>query len=156
TRLIAIDQKDLPLKRSLIAQIINRLANDQQLRAIASLARREGCINTVTTLIGEIQRAAKSPSEFSTIVAARENDARSSARENADGVERNLVPLQVDFDKDIALIYESYASALEKFGFTEDDADQLRALEALRGEVSGKKVILPWLSSVRLLIVDGF
>src|SRR5262249_21458 len=40
--------------------------------------------------------------------------------------------------------------------FTEDDADQLRALEVLRGEASGKRVILPWLSKVRLLIVDGF
>ena len=156
TRLIAIDQKDIPLKRSLIAQIINRLATEEKLRAISSLARREGCINTVITLIGEIQRAGKTPSEFSAIVAARESDSRSSTSESADEIERKSVPLQIDFDKDIALIYEAYASALKESGFTEDDADQLRALEVLRGEASGKKVILPWLSSVRLLIVDGF
>jgi ATP-dependent helicase/DNAse subunit B len=156
TRLIAIDQKDLPLKRSLIAQIINRLAHDGKLNAITSLAHREGCINTITALIGEIQRAGKTPSEFSAIVAARESDAHSSAQDNAEISARKSVPLQVDFDKDIALIYEAYASALEDFGFTEDDAEQLRALEVLRGESSGKKVTLPWLAGVRLLIVDGF
>jgi ATP-dependent helicase/nuclease subunit B len=156
TRLIAIDQKELPLKRSLIAQIISRLAREERLKAITPLAHREGCINTITTLIGEIQRAGKTPSEFSAIVAARESDAHPPVRESSDGGERKSVPLQVDFDKDIASIYESYASALEEFGFTEADADQLRALEALRGEISGKKVVLPWLSSVRLLIVDGF
>jgi len=155
TSLIAIDQKDLPLKRSLIAQIINRLADEEKLRAIASLSRREGCINTVTALIGEIQRAGKTPAEFSAIVAALESDAH-SASESTEEIERRSVPLQIDFDKDIALIYEAYSSALEECGFTEDDADQLRALEVLRGEASGKKVILPWLSSVRLLIVDGF
>ena len=34
---------------------------------------------------------------------------------------------------------------------TEDDADQLRALWVLRGELQ-----LPWLQKVRLLILDGF
>jgi ATP-dependent helicase/DNAse subunit B len=156
TRLIAIDQKDLPLKRSLIAQLMSRLVREEKLRAITSIAHREGCINTITALIGEIQRAGKTPSEFSAIVAARESDTSISRPENIEEGKQASVPLQIDYDRDVALIYEAYAAALDEFGFTDDDADQLRALEVLRGETSGKQVILPWLQKVRLLIVDGF
>src|SRR5262245_54106463 len=49
-----------------------------------------------------------------------------------------------------------YSAALDRFGMTEDNADQLRALEVLRGEIDGKSVTLPWLASVRLLVLDGF
>ena len=156
TRLIAIDQRELPLKRSLIAQLISRLAREEKLKAISPLAHREGCINTITALIGEIQRAGKTPSEFSAIVAARASDASISRPENIEEGKQTSVPLQIDYDRDVALIYEAYAAAIDEFGFTEDDADQLRALEVLRGETSGKQVILTWLHSVRLLVVDGF
>jgi hypothetical protein len=71
---IAIDQEDLPLKRSLISQIIKRLARDGKLRAIASLAHREGCISSVASVIGEIQRAGKDPGAFAAIVEARARD----------------------------------------------------------------------------------
>src|SRR5262249_37757429 len=54
------------------------------------------------------------------------------------------------------LIYSMYSAALDRFGLTEDDADQLRALDVLRGEVAGKKVTVPWLAGVRLLVLDGF
>ena len=43
---IAIDQEELPLRRSLISQIIKRLAREGRLRAIAPLAHRDGCIKT--------------------------------------------------------------------------------------------------------------
>src|SRR4030095_5500297 len=149
-------QRDLPLKRSLSAQLISRLAREEKLKAITPVAHREGCINTITALIGEIQRAGKTPSEFSAIVTARASDASISRPENIEEAKQTSVPLQIDYDRDVALIYEAYAAALDEFGFTEDDADQLRALEVLRGETSGKQVILPWLHKVRLLVVDGF
>jgi len=57
---IPIDQEELPLKRSLISQILSRCWLRTKLSAIAPLAGREGCVNTIATLIGEIERAAKS------------------------------------------------------------------------------------------------
>ena len=69
-----IDREELPLKRSLISQLLLRLKAQGKLRAIAPLANREGCVNTITTLIGEIQRAGKTPAEFAEIVANRVQD----------------------------------------------------------------------------------
>ncbi len=165
---IAIDQEDLPLKRSLVSQIVKRLARDEKLKAIAPLAQREGCINTVASLIGEIQRAGKHPAEFAAIVEARARDfyepepdptsqdpAAEESQPHPESTPR-VVPRQIDFDRDIALIYSAYSSALAGSGFTEDDADQLRALEVLRGELDGRRVTLPWLTETRLLVLDGF
>src|SRR6266849_7162391 len=71
---VPIDQDELPLKRSLISQILAGLTRTGQLKAIAPLANREGCVNTIATLIGEIERAAKSPAEVTAIIAARTQD----------------------------------------------------------------------------------
>ena len=168
---IAIDQQDVPLKRSLLSQIIKRLAREGKLTAIASLAHREGCINSIASLIGEIQRAGKRPEEFAAIVIARARDfyepdsdiAEDLPLASADSEPVPItpdaprqVPRQIDFDRDMALIYSAYSRALTESGLTEDDADQLRALDVLRGEVDGKRVALPWLSKIRLLVLDGF
>src|SRR6185503_16233504 len=40
--------------------------------------------------------------------------------------------------------------------FTEEDADQLRALSVLRGFIDERAVQVQWLSKVQLFIVDGF
>jgi len=56
----------------------------------------------------------------------------------------------------VALIYAAYADALDRFNLTDEDADQLRALQVLRGEVDGRSVSLPWLNQVDLLVLDGF
>jgi hypothetical protein len=155
---IAIDREELPLKRSLISQIIKRLARDGKLKAIAPLANREGCINTVATLIGEIQRAARTPAEFDAIIDARARDLYPAdlLKRDSSAATEQPVPLQIDFDREIGAIYSAYTAALDRFGLSEDDADQLRALEVLRGEAAGKKVSVPWLPGVRLLVVDGF
>ena len=168
---IAIDQEDLPLERSLISQIIKRLAREARLRAITPLVHRDGCINSVASLLGEIQRAGKTSEEFAAIVEARASDFYEPEKEHT-GITSQIPaagssvlleaprppagPRQIDFDRDIALIYSAYASALAAYGFTEDNADQLRALQVLRGEVDGRSVSLPWLSEVRLLVLDGF
>ena len=60
---IPIDRDELPLKRSLVSQILMRLLAQGKLQAMAPLALREGCVNTVTTLLGELQRAARTPAE---------------------------------------------------------------------------------------------
>lgn len=149
---VPIDQQELPLKRSLLSQIIKRLAREGKLTAIAPLAGRDGCTTTVATVIGEIQRAGKTPGEFAAIIESR---ARDFYEPDSSG-ERPAIPRQIDYDREIAIIYSSYASALARSGFTEDDADQLRTLDVLRGEVDGKTVLVPWLKQVRLLVLDGF
>ena len=156
---IAIDQEELPVRRSLISQIIKRQARDGTLKAIAPLAHSDGCVNTIAKLIGEIQRAAINQAELQTIVDARARDQYLELdQENRGGAvaAEHPIPLQIDFDREVALIYSAYAAALHRFDLTDDNADQLRALELLRGEVDGKEVSLPWLSNVRLLVLDGF
>jgi len=49
---VPIDREELPLRRSLISQIIKQLSAAGKLKAIRPLANRDGCVNTVATLIG--------------------------------------------------------------------------------------------------------
>ena len=160
---IAIDREELPLRRSLISQIIKQMAAAGKLRAIRPLANRDGCVNTVASLIGELQRAGKTPEEFLKIVEERESESATEtqshrAAANGRSQDRTATPLrsQLDFDREIALIYSAYAKALDQNGLTDADADQLRALQILRGEVDGRAVALPWLDRIELLVLDGF
>jgi ATP-dependent helicase/DNAse subunit B len=139
---IPIDRDELPLKRSLVSQVLVQLQANRQLTALAPLATRDGCVNTISTLVGEIQRAGKSPEELTKIVADRKQDLAS---------ELTTGKSQIDYDNEVALIYSTYSELLERNLLTEDDADQLRALNVLRGQAR-----LPWLGNVRLLILDGF
>jgi ATP-dependent helicase/DNAse subunit B len=159
-----IDREELPLKRSLISQLLLRLRAERKLRAIAPLASREGCVNAIANLIGEIQRAGKTPSEFAEIVANRVQDSSAvdgsvdvpSSSKPLSGAERSrIVHAQIDFDRDVALVYSTYANLLEQNTLTEDDADGLRALQILRGDLN-EQIRLPWLENVRLLVLDGF
>ncbi|MGI8732519.1 MAG: PD-(D/E)XK nuclease family protein [Pyrinomonadaceae bacterium] len=147
---LPIDQDELPLERSLVSQILIRLSATGQLKAIGPLARREGCVNTIATLIGEIERAAKSSDEISEIVAARLADLAPTDAVAAD------IARQIDFDKEVALIYSTYADLLRRHKLTEADADQMRALAVLKGELDGEQLQLPWLANVELLVLDGF
>jgi len=148
---IPIDREELPLQRSLISQILARLKAQGELKAIAPLAGREGCVNTIATLIGEIERAAKSPAEVAEIIATRIQDrAPRTSATNAD------LHLQSDFDREIALIYSTYSELLNRHGLTEQDADQLRALSILNGNLDGQAVSIPWLADVQFLVLDGF
>lgn len=166
---LPIDREELPLKRSLISQLLLLLKAQGKLSAIAPLANREGCVNTISTLIGEIQRAGKAPLEFAEIVATRVRDfggeSGHAALPQQPGQQRQGLPQspqsrvvhpQIDFDQDVALIYSTYASLLEENKLTEADADQLRALRILTGEIDGGPVRVPWLENVNLLVLDGF
>jgi ATP-dependent helicase/DNAse subunit B len=146
---IPIDRDELPLKRSLISQLLLQLLATNQLKAFAPLATREGCVNSISTLLGEIQRAARTPAELADILNARAKDL-----EKGNGTTRGIT--QLDFDKEISLIYSNYTELLDQNLFTEEDAEQLRALWMLRGMIDGSFVKLPWLSNVQLLIIDGF
>ena len=141
---LPIDQDELPLKRSLISQILVRLSANGQLKAIGLLARREGCVNTITTLIGEIERAGKTPQAISEIIAARLADIAPTV----------MLPKALP-DKRLRSgsrsDYATYSDFLREFNLTEADADQLRALAVLNGELDGQTVQLPWLESVELL-----
>lgn len=151
---IPIDRDELPLKRSLISQVMSRLLGEGKLKALAPIAHRDGCVNSVTSIIGEIQRAAKSPAEFASIVEARSRDFNQQEREEDQGA--RTVPRQIDFDREVGLIYSVYQAALDRYRLSEDDADQLRSLEVLRGSLDGSRVNMPWLSQVKLLVLDGF
>ena len=144
---IPIDRDELPLKRSLISQVLQQLLATNQLKAFAPLATREGCVNSVSTLLGEIERAARKPEELIEILAAR-------ARDIDKGEARGIT--QLDFDREVALIYSTYSQLLDQNQFTEEDAEQLRALWVLRGLIDDRKVRSPWLAKVQLLIIDGF
>ncbi|HEU5131971.1 MAG TPA: hypothetical protein VFT26_07715, partial [Pyrinomonadaceae bacterium] len=146
---IPIDRDELPLKRSLISQLLLQLLANNQLKAFAPLATREGCVNSISTLLGEIQRAARTPAELADILNARAKDL-----EKGNGTTRGIT--QLDFDKEISLIYSTYSELLDKSLFTEEDAEQLRALWVLRGIIDGHWVKAPWLANVQLLIIDGF
>ncbi len=148
---IPIDREELPLQRSLISQILARLKARGELKAIAPLAGREGCVNTIAKLIGEIERAAKSPAEVAEIVATRIQDL--APRTGATDRDPHV---QSDFDREIALIYSTYSELLNRHQLTEQDADQLRALSILNGELDGQTVSIPWLENVQLLVLDGF
>ncbi len=156
---LPIDREEFPLKRSLISQLLVRLKAEGKLKAIGPLANREGCINTIATLIGEIQRAGKTPAEFADIVAKRVQDFSGNGMKTnpspSDIDEVRLIHPQTDFDQDVALVYSTYAGLLEQNNLTEGDADGLRALQILRGDPDGR-VTLPWLRNVRLLVLDGF
>ena len=144
----AIDREELPLRRSLISQIIKQLSAAGRLKAMKPLANSDGCVNTVASLIGEIQRAGKTAAEFHDVIELRANDPLSqglSARST-----------QLDFDRDVARIYSSYVEALDHFRLTDDDADQLTALRVLRGEIDGQELFLPWIEQIDLLVLDGF
>ena len=191
---VAIDGEELPLKRSLISQLLSALAANGKLKALAPLVHRDGCVNSVSTLIGEIERAGKTPTEFAAIVEGRTKDldeeagaeiiASSSERTHGRSSDistdsrseldlaPSLFPLlpmedsasrkssgprpQIDFDRDVAFIYSAYHNALEHFALTDEDADQLRALQILRGQLESRAVHVPWLEQVELLVLDGF
>ncbi len=146
---IPIDREELPLKRSLVSQLLKRLTAAGELKALGPLSHRDGCVNTVSTLMGEIQRAARTPEEFRQIVAALIEESPEPTSEAGPRLQR-------DFDRDIALVYAHYFDILEQHQLTEADADQLRALGTLRGRWQGKELTVPWLADVRLLVLDGF
>jgi hypothetical protein len=146
---VPIDRDELPLKRSLISQVLLHLLATNRLKALAPLATREGCVNSVSTVLGEIERAARTPAELIEIITARARDLE-KGKTGSRGV------TQVDFDNEIALIYSTYTDLLNQHLLTEEDADQLRAVWVLRGLIDGRGVQVPWLSKVRLLIIDGF
>ena len=155
---VPIDREELPLRRSLISQIIKQLADAGKLDAIKRLANRDGCVNTIASLIGELQRAGKTPDEFQQVMAERLQDI------GAPGLDSKFQSpkSQVDFDREVALIYQKYSDALSRFGLTDSDADQLRALQILRGDIEQVGNVIhnhgtvPWLDRVDLLVLDGF
>ncbi|HBB98427.1 MAG TPA: hypothetical protein DC054_23850 [Blastocatellia bacterium] len=165
-----IDREELPLRLSLISQIIKQLSARGQLKAIKPLANRNGCVNTIGSLIGELQRAGKTAKEFTQVVTER-------AEEHAVQNPKSKVQSpksQLDFDRDVALIYEKYSAALDQNSLTDADADQLAALQLVRGDVAQVVNLrsfdrepeqsqinnlgysIPWLGQIELLVLDGF
>src|SRR5205807_8141344 len=101
--------------------------------------------NTIASLIGELQRAGKTPEEFARVIDERAMESQiESPRPKVQSPKT-----QLDFDREVALIYGTYANALENFGLTDEDADQLRALQMMRGDVAQ-------MDQIELLVLDGF
>jgi ATP-dependent helicase/DNAse subunit B len=160
-----IDREEFPLRRSLISQIIKQLSSAGGLQAIRPLANRDGCVNTIASLIGELQRAGKTPDEFARVIDERAMESPiESPQSKVQGPKT-----QLDFDREVALIYATYANALENYGLTDEDADQLRALQLMRGDVGQPDDLRSnedsqinnsrhraWLDQIDLLVLDGF
>jgi ATP-dependent helicase/DNAse subunit B len=163
---VPIDREDLPLRRSLISQIIKQLNAAGQLSGMKTLANRDGCVNTIATLIGELQRAGKTAEEFRQAVEERDADTqfqspkskaqRPGAKDQISESKFQSPKSQLDFDRDVALIYQTYAEALERYGLTDEDAEQLRALQLLRSELEENEGVVSSFSEVDLLVLDGF
>ena len=147
---VPIDREDLPLRRSLISQIIKQLSAAGRLTGMKALANRDGCVNTIATLIGELQRAGKTAQDFRQVVAERDAEEQvQNPNAKAQGPHS-----QLDFDRDVALIYETYANALDRFGLTDEDAEQLRALQVLRDQIEQNE--RGFSREIDLLVLDGF
>jgi ATP-dependent helicase/DNAse subunit B len=178
---VPIDREELPLRKSLISQIIKQLSASGRLKAIKPLANRDGCVNTIASLIGELQRAGKTAEEFAKAIEERRLDAHEispPAIQNSQFTIHNSnndrPGSQIDFDVEVALIYQKYTEALDAHGLTDEDADQLRALQIVRGDVAqvvnsrlrhpepehsqinNLRYSLPWLEQIELLVLDGF
>src|SRR5205807_5819675 len=165
-----IDREELPLRHSLISQIIKQLSAGGKLTAIKPLANRDGCINTIATLIGELQRAGKTADEFHVAIAeCATAQAEPTSKSLGSKSQVSSLKSQLDFDRDVALIYETYTRALDRFDLTDDDADQLRALQIMRGDVAQVGNLRSkensqddnlrhpaWLDQIDLLVLDGF
>jgi ATP-dependent helicase/DNAse subunit B len=156
---VPIDREELPLRRSLISQIVKQLSAAGKLKAIRPLANRDGCVNTIASLIGELERAGKTASEFQAAIELRAEDFHLNSNSRfqiPNSKPQSNRHSQIDFDREVALIYQTYTEALNRFGLTDEDADQLRALQVLRGELDEREVSLPWLDEIDLLVLDGF
>jgi ATP-dependent helicase/DNAse subunit B len=153
---VPIDREELPLKRSLVSQVLSRLTATGQLKALGPLASREGCVNTIATLLGEIERAARSPADVAEIIAARTSDLTPETSKTPRATAERRPHSQIDFDQEVALIYATYSDLLNRHQLTEQDADQLRALAVLSGELDEQTLKAPWLADVNLLVLDGF
>ena len=171
---VPIDREELPLRKSLISQIIKQLSSSGRLQAIKPLANRDGCVNTIASLIGELQRAGKTAAEFA--LAIQDRELQTSENQSPDSrfqipkskvqspesklrTSNSKLPSpksQLDFDREVALIYEHYLAALDHYGLTDEDADQLRALHSMRGDIDGQTVSVPWIDQIDLLVLDGF
>src|SRR5207302_1662935 len=100
---LPIDREELPLRRSLISQIIKQLSAAGKLQAIKPLAHSDGCVNTMASLIGEIQRAGKTAAEFEAVVESRANDLKSQVSSLDSHTTR--ASTQLDYDREVARIY---------------------------------------------------
>src|SRR5207245_2800674 len=127
---VPIDREELPLRRSLISQLIKQLGAAGKLKAIKPLAHSDGCVNTIASLIGELQRAGKTPEEFRAVIEGRQDQAATETQRHGENEKGKKVPgeksatlrSQLDFDREVALIYGAYTEALNHFGLTDDDA----------------------------------
>jgi len=95
------------VKKKSGSQILAQLLASGQLKAIAPLANREGCVNTIATLIGEIERAAKSPVELVRYwdrIADLDSGSAGLKRGKAGAVLRSEFEVpsrQIDFDQEV-------------------------------------------------------
>ena len=145
------DREEFPAKRSLISRILKRQTRNGQIKRIAALARHDGCMNSVSLLLGEIERAGLDAAALEATLAARSPGFQEEGTEG-----HGPAVSQLEIDREVLSIYRAYQAALDANDLTEEDADQLRALNALKGELDGRAVRVPWLEGLRLLILDGF
>ncbi|MBK6315386.1 MAG: PD-(D/E)XK nuclease family protein [Blastocatellia bacterium] len=146
----AVDTDQRPVQRPLMARVVARLAESGQLPAFAPLARTDGLVDAMVRLVAEIQRAGKSAAEFREAIGRHADLLRESSPSS------QSLPAGRDYDADVATVYEHFERLLVENRLTDGNTDSLRALAVTRGELDGRRVTVPFLAGVKLLVLDGF
>lgn len=146
----AVDTDQRPVQRPLMARVVARLAESGQLPAFAPLARTDGLVDAMVRLVAEIQRAGKSAAEFREAIGRHADLLRESSPSS------ESLPPGRDYDADVATVYEHFERLLVANRLTDGNTDSLRALAVTRGELDGRRVTVPFLADVKLLVLDGF
>jgi superfamily I DNA/RNA helicase len=146
-----IDTDLRPVQAPLFSRILSRLAEAGELASFGQLARSDGLVQSMVSLVAEIQRAGKTAADFRAVVERREALDAESKPTREPGSNATL-----DYDRDTALVYEHYERVLDDERLTDASRDYLRALAVLQGEFLGRPVRVPFVDEARLLVVDGF
>ena len=127
------------------------------------------CINTIANLVGEIQRAGKTPIEFAEIVASRVQDAASAGIQAKASDKRNprqgrpanapYFILKIDFDLDVALLFSQPTMTLLEQRIWRSHRRRCRTdstCSRFFAEVWIKQRVSRGFATTQLLVLDGF
>ncbi len=117
---------------ALLERLLGLLQQERALGHVHEIAHLPGCARSIARLLGELQRADLSPEDFAEWVLGT---AHPHPR-----------------DRDLALIYATYARAVEEIGALDPDQAYCRALDLFRERPD---LPLP-LRATRVLLVEGF
>ena len=126
---IPIDREELPLKRSLVSQILARLDGHGPTEGYRAAGPSRG-MRQYNRHFDWRDRAGRKVTcgSCSDNRGTHQRSRAGNRLKDARGRAERAVHPQIDFDQEVALIYATYSDLLNRHQLTEEDADQLRAL----------------------------